>query len=58
MFYQVRFERSPQDIRQPDLERGVGLGVVLTKGDDPGRAFSDEGLFEDEISEIAPTQRD
>jgi hypothetical protein len=58
VLFQVRFERSPQDIRQPDLERGAGLGVVLTKGDDPGHPFSDKGPFEDEIGEIAPAERD
>ena len=58
MLFKVRFERSPQDVGQPDLERGVGLGVVLAEGDDPGRPFSEEGPFEDEIGEIAPAQRD
>ncbi len=58
MLFKVRFERSPQDVRQPDLERGVGLGVVLAEGDDPGRPLSDEGSFEDEIGEIAPAQWD
>jgi hypothetical protein len=58
MLFQVRFERSPQDIRQTDFERGAGLGVVLTKGDDPGHPFSDKGPFEDKIGEIAPAQWD
>lgn len=58
MLFKVRFERSPQDIRQPDLERGVGLGVVLTEGDGPSRPLADEGFFEDKIGEIAPPQRD
>ena len=58
VMFEVRFERSPQDIGQPDLERGVGLGVILAEGDDPGRPFADECPFEDEIGEIAPAQRD
>jgi hypothetical protein len=58
VLFKVRFERSPQDIRQPDLERGVGLSVVPAEGDGPGRPLSDEGFFEDKIGEIAPAQWD
>jgi hypothetical protein len=58
VLFKVRFERSPQDIRHPDLERGVGLGVVLPEGDGPGCPLADEGFLEDKVGEIAPPQRD
>ena len=58
MLSKVCFERGPQDIRHADLERGVGLGVVLPEGDGPGCPLADEGFLEDKVGEIAPPQRD